>query len=150
MVQFAAGMWEFAVGNTFGATALSSYGGFWLSYAVILIPGFNVGAGYPTDNTDFQTAIAFYLFGWAIFTFLLLLATFRHSIAFIFLFFTLDLAFWSLAISSYIGSSGWQKAGGVFGLLAAFAAWYCALAQLLTKDNSYFTVPLVSLQKKAI
>jgi len=34
-----AGMWEFATGNTFGATALSSYGGFWLSYAVILTPG---------------------------------------------------------------------------------------------------------------
>ena len=28
-----------AVGNTFGATALSSYGGFWISYAIILTPG---------------------------------------------------------------------------------------------------------------
>jgi len=32
-------MWDFACGNTFGGTALSSYGGFWLSYAVILTPG---------------------------------------------------------------------------------------------------------------
>jgi len=32
-----------AVGNTFGATALSSYGGFWLSFAIILTPGgFNI------------------------------------------------------------------------------------------------------------
>jgi len=31
-------MWEFACGNTFGGTALSSYGGFWLSYAIILTP----------------------------------------------------------------------------------------------------------------
>ena len=30
---------EMAVGNTFGATALSSYGGFWISYAIIFIPG---------------------------------------------------------------------------------------------------------------
>ena len=30
---------EMAVGNTFGATALSSYGGFWLSFAIILTPG---------------------------------------------------------------------------------------------------------------
>lgn len=28
-----------AVGNTFGATALSSYGGFWLSFAIVLTPG---------------------------------------------------------------------------------------------------------------
>lgn len=28
-----------AIGNTFGATALSSYGGFWISFAIILTPG---------------------------------------------------------------------------------------------------------------
>ena len=28
-----------AVGNTFGATALSSYGGFWISFGIILTPG---------------------------------------------------------------------------------------------------------------
>ena len=27
-----AGMWEFAKGNTFGATAFSSYGAFWVSF----------------------------------------------------------------------------------------------------------------------
>lgn len=32
LVQLLAGMWEMAIGNTFGATALSSYGGFWLSF----------------------------------------------------------------------------------------------------------------------
>ena len=32
-----------AVGNTFGATALSSYGGFWISFAIVLTPGgFNI------------------------------------------------------------------------------------------------------------
>ena len=30
---------EMAIGNTFGATALSSYGGFWLSFAIVLTPG---------------------------------------------------------------------------------------------------------------
>jgi len=52
-----------AVGNTFGATALSSYGGFWLSYAVILIPGFNVVAGYLPNDDELNAAISFYLFG---------------------------------------------------------------------------------------
>jgi succinate-acetate transporter protein len=28
-----------ALGNTFGATALSSYGGFWLSIGIVLTPG---------------------------------------------------------------------------------------------------------------
>jgi succinate-acetate transporter protein len=30
---------EMAVGNTFGATALTSYGGFWISLAITFTPG---------------------------------------------------------------------------------------------------------------
>jgi len=150
MVQFAAGMWEFAVGNTFGATALSSYGGFWLAYGVILIPGFGVGAAYGTNAQELHTAISYFLFGWFIFTFLMLVATLRHSVTFIFLFFVLDMAFLFLALAEYTGNAACGKAGGYFGLLAAFAAWYAAIAQMLTNENAYFTLPLVSLQRKAI
>ena len=32
IAQLLAGMWEFAKGNTFGATAFASYGGFWISF----------------------------------------------------------------------------------------------------------------------
>ena len=39
LVQLLAGMWEMAVGNTFGATALSSYGGFWIAFGIVLTPG---------------------------------------------------------------------------------------------------------------
>lgn len=35
-----------AIGNTFGATALSSYGGFWISFAIILTPG-----GFEVEST---------------------------------------------------------------------------------------------------
>lgn len=52
---------EMAIGNTFGATALSSYGGFWISFAIILTPGgFNIEAAY--EGTDFATVFSFYLF----------------------------------------------------------------------------------------
>lgn len=37
---------EMAVGNTFGATALSSYGGFWIAVAIILTPG-----GFEVEST---------------------------------------------------------------------------------------------------
>lgn len=41
-----------AVGNTFGATALSSYGGFWLAFAIVLTPGgFEIEASL-TENGD--------------------------------------------------------------------------------------------------
>ncbi len=37
LVQLLAGMWEFRRNNMFAATALSSYGGFWLSYGIYVI-----------------------------------------------------------------------------------------------------------------
>lgn len=55
-----------AIGNTFGATVLSSYGGFWISLAITFIPGgFNIeGALMEADNGSpimFYNAFAIYL-----------------------------------------------------------------------------------------
>jgi len=60
---------EMAVGNTFGATALSSYGGFWISFAIIFTPGFAIESAYTGMGTDFQTCFSFYLFGWVCYPF---------------------------------------------------------------------------------
>jgi succinate-acetate transporter protein len=58
-----------AVGNTFGATALSSYGGFWISFAIIFTPGgFGIEDAYTAGTTDFVTVFSFYLFGWVCFS----------------------------------------------------------------------------------
>ena len=135
-----------AVGNTFGATALSSYGGFWLAYAIILTPGgFGIVAAYATKNpttgaattakvNDLNNALGFFLMGWFIFTFLLLICTLKSTVAFFSLFLTLDIAFLCLALGHLTADAKGkvnltaQKAGGYFGLFAAFLAWYNALA----------------------
>ncbi|KAL8669471.1 MAG: hypothetical protein Q9168_005944 [Polycauliona sp. 1 TL-2023] len=152
LVQLLAGMWEMAVGNTFGATALSSYGGFWLSFAIILTPGgFNIESAYEEMQSiqAFYDAFGFFLMGWFIFTFVLLLVTLRSTVAFFFLFFTLDLAFLFLGIgylqrdSTNSPNPPLIKTGGFFGLLAAFAAWYNALAGIADDSNSFFIVPVL-------
>ncbi|KAF2201514.1 GPR/FUN34 family protein-like protein [Delitschia confertaspora ATCC 74209] len=153
LVQLLAGMWEMAVGNTFGATALSSYGGFWISFAIILTPGgFGIEKSLtvstdPLDLSPFLNSMGLYLMGWFIFTFILLICTLRSTVAFFSLFFTLDLAFLLLGIGYLTGTSthpkvGCIKAGGVFGLLAAFIAWYNALAGLADSSNSFFVIPV--------
>ncbi|KAI1252147.1 hypothetical protein MGN70_006720 [Eutypa lata] len=148
LVQLLAGMWEMAVGNTFGATALSSYGGFWLSYAILLTPGFHALDAY-TDASDEASVLGFFLAGWFIFTFILLLCTLRSTIMFFLLFFTLDLAFLMLSCSEFAKANGnagaatsLQHAGGGFGLLAAFLAWYNAFAGIADTSNSFFTIPV--------
>jgi succinate-acetate transporter protein len=150
LVQLLAGMWEMAVGNTFGATALSSYGGFWISFGIILTPGgFGIvsalGGG---ENTQFLYSFGFFLMGWFIFTFLLLLCTLRSTVMFFSLFFTLDLAFLCLGIAHLDLKDGAPgpaatKAGGAFGILAAFLAWYNAFAGMADSSNSFFVIPVM-------
>ncbi|EDU49980.1 Grp1-Fun34-YaaH domain containing protein [Pyrenophora tritici-repentis] len=147
LVQLLAGMWEMAVGNTFGATALSSYGGFWIAFAIVLTPGgFEIETALA-ETGQFYNSFGLFLMGWFIFTFILLLCTLRSTVAFFFLFFTLDMAFLLLGIG-YLqaDAAGPQSdcivAGGAFGLMAAFAAWYNALAGLADSSNSFFVIPV--------
>lgn len=133
-----------AVGNTFGATALSSYGGFWISFGIILTPGgFGIVTALGGDTADaFLDSFGLFLMGWFIFTFLMLMCTLRSTVAFFLLFFTLDMAFLLLGIGYLARVDGAPnppviKAGGVFGLLAAFLAWYNALAGILDDSNRY-------------
>lgn len=51
---------EMAVGNTFGATALSSYGGFWIAVAIILTPGFQIESKLLAIN-DFHASFGIFL-----------------------------------------------------------------------------------------
>lgn len=153
LVQLLAGMWEMAVGNTFGATALSSYGGFWIAYGILLTPNWNIlGPGGPyasTGGTAGNSAVGFFLIGWFIFTTILLLCTLRSTVMFFLLFFTLDLAFLMLACGEFAIDNGatatavqLTKAGGGFGMLAAFLAWYNAFAGIADSSNSLFLIPV--------
>jgi uncharacterized protein len=94
-----------AVGNTFGATALSSYGGFWISFAIVFTPG-----GFAVVESlgdELLNSVGLYLMGWFIFTFILLLCTLRSTVMFFLLFFWLDLAFLCLSLGYlYNGPEG--------------------------------------------
>jgi len=158
LVQLLAGMWEFAAGNTFGATAFSSYGGFWISYGLIFWPSSGIlGAtgAYATSETHLTSILGFYLAGWFIFTFIMLVASLRSSLSLISVFFFLTLTFMLLFISEFLKSGSNPsratmvgKAGGWFGLITAFCAWYTAWAGLLTPESSYFILPTLDLSKK--
>ena len=131
IAQFAAGMWEFRSGNTFGATAFTSYGAFWLSFAALLLPGFAAAiAGASTE------AIGFYLLGWAIFTGIMMLGSFRTNGATALVFIALFATFLILAIGWLNGTGGAPNEniihiGGYVGIVTAILAWYTALAGVL-------------------
>lgn len=149
--QLVAGLFEIAIGNTFGATALCSYGGFWLSYAAILTPSFNVFQGYADHKDQIANSIGIFLIAWFIFTFVMWLFTLKSTVAFSSIFGFLWMTFLLLAIGEFRENKHVTTAGGVFGFITAFIAWYNAWAGMATPQNSYLPVvvmPLPDLQDK--
>jgi len=141
LAQLLAGMWEFSNGNTFGATAFSSYGAFWLSWAVLLIPGFGVAFGLSSGPSDH--AVGVYLLGWAIFTGILAIGSLRLNGGLVAVFVLLFITFLLLALGALTGGSGLTKIGGLTGILTALAAWYVAAAGVLgTVSGGRIALPL--------
>jgi len=139
LAQLLAGMWEFRAGNTFGATAFTSYGAFWLSLGVVFIPVFGIGSAL---GTALHPALGLFLLGWTIFTGLMFFGTLRANMALIAVFGLLFLTFLALTIGELAPSNGAHVLGGYLGVLTAIAAWYAALAGVLAAGKSVFTLPV--------
>lgn len=129
LAQLLAGMWEVKAGNTFGATAFSSYGAFWIAVGYMVQFGFI--PGHP--------AFAIFLLGWTIFTFLLLICSFSINKVLPVLFILLFITFALLTGAEF--GMGTGKLGGDFGFATAAVAWYAALAGLLTSVKSKISLP---------
>jgi uncharacterized protein len=127
--QFAAGMWEFVKGNTFGALAFASYGGFWISFWWLL-------NHVPADakGNDLNHGIGVYLLAWAIFTAYMFIGSTRVSGAVAAVFLFLALTFLFLALGKLTQSvtatntTGLYKFGGWLGIITALLAWYASFA----------------------
>lgn len=141
LCQLLAGMWEFRSGNTFGATAFSSYGGFWLAFGIVLLPGTGILAALKTAGVT-SDALGLFLLGWTIFTGIMFLGTLRNNLALIALFGFLFLTFLALTIANLGGIASFGQIGGWLGIITALIAWYTALAGVLSSSRSAFTLPV--------
>ena len=148
LVQLVAGIQEFRQGNTFGATAFCSYGGFWLAFGFANLPGTGIVAALVASRSVFEALTVFAL-GWTIFTGLMLLATFRISGALVGVFLLLFVTFGLLTIGYAVFANGnngttWIQIGGWVGIATAVVAWYAALAGVLAsvKLANLPTVPM--------
>ncbi|KAI5957201.1 hypothetical protein KGF54_000129 [Candida jiufengensis] len=139
MVQFVAGLFEFITGNTFGLTVLTSYGSFWISLSVLQFDSFGVLKAYKDDPQQLANANGLFMVGWVIFTIMVILVTMKTTVAFCSLFVFLDMTFILLAAADFTGHVGVKRAGGVFGVITSFIAWYNAFVGTADKYNSYIT-----------
>src|SRR5918911_4667568 len=109
--QLLAGMWEFRTGNTFGATAFTSYGAFWPSFWAFE----QFFAKDIKDPTSLGNAVGLYLIGWGIFTAYMFIASLRVSVAVSLVFALLTVTFIVLGIGNAGGNTDIVHAGGYIG-----------------------------------
>ncbi|WFD24535.1 Meiotically up-regulated protein 86 protein [Malassezia equina] len=151
LIQILAGMWEMAIGNTFGATTLASYGAYWISYAIIQTPGgFHIMDTLVKEEgmSGYLNTLGLFEVGWFIFTTIMTFMTTKSTVAFFSLFVALDLTylFAGLAFLSNDGSNPNKtllRIDGAFGIITAFLAWYNAYSGIADQTNSFFTTPVI-------
>ncbi|HEY7046575.1 MAG TPA: acetate uptake transporter [Jatrophihabitantaceae bacterium] len=146
IAQLAAGMWEFVKGNTFGAVAFASYGGFWISFWWLLnhLPA-------DTKDNDLHHGLGVFLLAWAIFTFYMFIASLRTTAAVAAVLLALTLTYVLLAIGQFTMNptevtNTAYKAGGWVGLVTAFLAWYASFAAVANFTFKRAVVPTVPLE----
>jgi succinate-acetate transporter protein len=123
LVQLLAGMWAFVKNDTFAAVALSSYGGFWISFWAL--NQFFLPKIPPAHQAG---ALSLYLFAWAVFSFYMWIISFKVSMAVQLVFLTLWPAYALLGLGKALGSTTLFTLGGVFGIATAAFAWYASFA----------------------
>jgi len=142
IAQLLAGMWEFRTGNTFGATAFSSFGAFWISFFLLIQLKL-----FTPDTPVPKSAVGLYLISWGIFTTYMLVASLRTTAAISLVFLLLAATFFVLGIGNANGSVNTIKIGGYLGIATAAAAWYASFAGVVNSTFGRILLPVVDLKR---
>jgi succinate-acetate transporter protein len=123
LCQLLAGMWEFRNRNVFGATAFSTYGGFWIGlglWALLVAPH---AAGNQGAHDIGWILLAFAIFN----TYMLILAA-QANMAVFLVFLTLEITEIVLFIGNFAVNTTIIHIGGYIGIITALVAWYTSAA----------------------
>jgi succinate-acetate transporter protein len=137
LAQFLAGMWEFRNKNTFGATAFTSYGAFWLAF-------WGLQQFYISSIPEGQRplVVGWFLIAWGIFTAYMWIGSFRVNPAVMLVFLFLAVTFFVLGIGDLLGSGLVRNIGGYLGLATAFIAWYTSAADVINENFGRTILPV--------
>lgn len=137
IAQIIAGIMEWKKKNTFGLTAFTSYGAFWLTLvALLILPKLGLGEA-PTKG-----AMAAYLFMWGLFTCVMFIGTLKLNRALQFVFASLTILFWLLALADATENPAITRVAGFEGIVCGLSAIYAGLAQVLNEIYGRTVLPL--------
>jgi len=137
LAQVIAGIMEFRKNNTFGLTAFTSYGLFWMTLVFIII---FKGDGVFNGDTGFM---GWYLFMWGLFTAYMFVGTLKKNRALQTVFGSLTILFLLLAVRDWTGNTGWlADLAGWEGIFTGFSAIYLAAAEVLEDSFGRKLLPI--------
>ncbi len=137
LAQVIAGVIEAKKNNTFGLTAFTSYGFFWLSLVGLLVMP-KLGWAEPASNGSMVA----YLSIWGIFTFCLFFGTLRLNRALQFVFASLTVLFALLVWGDASGDAGIKHLAGYEGIVCGASAVYTGMAGVLNEVYGKTILPI--------
>jgi succinate-acetate transporter protein len=140
LAQVIAGVLEAKKNNTFGLTAFTSYGFFWLSLVALIVMPKMGWVAAPSEN-----AMVAYLAIWGVFTLLLFFGTLKLNRALQFVFATLTVLFFLLALGDYTGNIAIKHFAGYEGIICGASAIYTGVAGLLNEQFGRIVLPIGSI-----
>ena len=135
VIQLLAGMQEFRNRNVFGATAFSTYGGFWIGLGLwaLLVAPKATASGHD---------LGWILLSFAIFNTYMMIWSTQLNYAVFGVFLTLEVTEIFLFIGNFANSTGIVKFGGYLGILTALVAWYTSAAGVINGMKGSEVVPV--------
>ncbi|MDQ6757291.1 MAG: acetate uptake transporter [Bacteroidota bacterium] len=144
IAQIFAGLQEWKKNNTFGATAFTAYGCFWLSLVALwLIPKTSFGVAYKSS----EDGVAWYLLLWGIFTLCMFFGTLKLNRALQVIFFTLTVLFFLLAAGDFTGNASLKVFAGYEGIFCGLSAMYACVAQVLNEVYGKIVLPVGTIKR---
>ncbi len=144
LIQILAGMMEFKKGNTFGTTAFTSYGAFWLSLVgILMLPRMGLA------DASSESFLGAYLGVWGIFTLFMFFGTLKGNRGIQVVFGSLTILFALLCYGNMTGNTAVLHFAGSEGIFRGASAIYLAMAEVLNEQYGRTVLPVGEPKKQA-
>ena len=126
----------------------TSYGAFWLAFAMFQVPELGIKAAYNGDEKAFSFALGVFLILWCFLTIIFFIGALKTNIAILLVLGFLALAFLFLSLGNFLSTTHpvaavrITKTGGAFSCICAFLAFYAGSAGIMTEDTTWVKLPL--------
>ncbi|MBB6115561.1 acetate uptake transporter [Rahnella sp. R3(2024)] len=145
LIQILAGMMEFKKGNTFGTTAFTSYGAFWLSLVgILMLPRMGMA------DASSESFLGAYLGLWGVFTLFMFFGTLKANRGLQVVFASLTILFALLCFGNMTGNTAVLHFAGFEGIFCGASAIYLAMAEVLNEQYGRTILPIGEPQGHAL